>query len=474
MKVNISKCELLVFHCCSKKRRELEGQPVLYRGEQIKLAHRAKYLGLCYGPPIGQGINAKSLFINSWTELLSAGKHATNLLLARLSAAGLHIPHTVLQFYNTCVRPVFSFGAQVWSTSYLTGSMEVALKHPMVVEQCAFLRRVIGAQKASNVVALMELSQLPMQHHWAGLVFRFWNKLVKHTNTLFHNTFRSDIRLALVSQRGWAFDVIEFLRTLQEPGLLALPDHASLSHDEIIEHYCKLKLPVERLQEVIASKLLCVWNSVDLDLADPRAYGGVAPTKVCRHKLWMGSPDQGKGSGTLVPLPHTRLAMAREKHICLMRFRTGCWELEGNRAYGNTRPRTERVCRLCVEAGLGDHIEDEKHVLLECATHNSLRASFPALPFDQGMLSLMAHPDQKALANFLCKLCEDVEHALDASINNLECDICGSADNARDMYLCDGRCCRGFHLTCLGPSLVRPPAHKAWFCPDCTSRVISH
>ena len=472
MKVNINKCELLAFHYVAAKRRELLRQPVLYKGEQLRIADRAKYLGLWYGPPVGHGLPSKSLFTNSWLELLAAGKAATGMLTARLAAAGLHIPHTMLVFYNTCVRPILCFGAQVWSSSYLTLDFDTAMQHPIMGEQRLFLRRVLGAQRVSNQVLYAELSQLPMQHHWSGLVCRFWNTLVKKCNTLYHDVFRSDIRMALERQVGWAHEVIAFLRSLQLPNdTLKLPDHAACSHAELIDAYCNLKLPVQQVQEHVAERLRSVWSSADLVSADPRTYVGLAPSKVCRHVCWMGAPECKQGSGTLLPIAHTKLAMAREKHMCLMRFRAGVWDLEINKAYGGARPRAERVCRLCVQARRGEHVEDEKHVATECAAHQQVRNAFPSLPFSLGIHSLMAHADQKLLADYLCKLKDSFESQHDTCVDRLECSTCGCADNERDMLLCDGNCCRGFHLGCLVPPQPRPKAHEAWFCPDCAARL---
>ena len=136
------------------------------------------------------------------------------------------------------------------------------------------------------------------------------------------------------------------------------------------------------------------------------------------------------------------------------------------------RPRAERVCRLCVAAGNnGAPVEDEKHVALECPAHQQLRDSFPALPFNQGMLALMTHPDQKMLAEYLFKLRSAYEHAHDACVDGLECDVCGSADNGRDVLLCDGRCCRGYHRQCLNPVPAMPAMNAVWFCPDCAARL---
>jgi len=260
---------------------------------------------------LGREYGAGPFSATVWLEVLEAGKHATGLLVSRLAAAGLHIPHTMLSFYNTCVRSVFSFGAQVWGTACLTLDFDTAMEHPIVSEQRHFLRRVLGAQNVSNRCVFMELSRLPMQHHWAGLIFRFWNGLVKKAGTIFHDVFRSDLRMALELDVGWAHEVIAFLRLLQGPETLTLPDHRTSTHLELVNKYAQLKLPVEGLQQQVAARLLTMWGSADLVAADPRTYPGPVSIKLCKHIIWMGTPET-KANGTLLPLAHTRLAMSRE------------------------------------------------------------------------------------------------------------------------------------------------------------------
>ena len=479
MSVNTSKCELLIFHPEQARRAQLEQDEVRYLGQMLAPKQRARYLGLHYGPLTGKGKAArKSLFVDCWHELLAAGKVAARTLHAKLCALGLHIPHTMLEFYNTCVGSILSFGAQVWSTAHLTVDFAVAMKHEMVIEQRAFLRKVLGAQRPSNHLLYMELSQLPLQHHWAILVFRFWNSMVKDDSTLCHGAFRSDLRMAFECKTGWAHDVISFLRTL-EMATLALPTVGpEFSVDALVEHYSKLHLPVEALQEEVAKKLRGAFSNPCLFTADgaavePRSYHGDTPT-ICRYMHWMGMPAvRRRKAWKRQPLLHTKQGVAHARHVSLMRFRTCTWDLQVNRSYNGKRSREERVCRLCVSAGLGYPVEDEKHVLIECPAHQQLRMKFADLDFTQCMLDFMTKSDQGMLAQYINQLKDSLDCLLDADIGDTVCHLCKNGDNAKDMLLCDGRCCRGFHMQCLNPSPERPSNSDAWFCPECTIRINS-
>jgi [histone H3]-lysine36 N-dimethyltransferase NSD2 len=49
------------------------------------------------------------------------------------------------------------------------------------------------------------------------------------------------------------------------------------------------------------------------------------------------------------------------------------------------------------------------------------------------------------------------------------CGICND-DDPDGMLLCDGACCMGFHMHCMGYS--RRPEGRLWYCRDCAeSRV---
>ena len=471
MAVNIKKTELLVFHHVFAQRERAAALPVFYRGERLAAKARARYLGLHYGPPAKGARKRSSIFVDCWRELLAAGKHATHSLWAKLSAHGLHIPSTVLQYYNLCVRSIYSFGAQVWSTPFLTCNLQAATNHDMVKEQLAFMRKVSGAYSASKEALFLEFSQLPLQHHWAGLVFRFWNNMVNSSHSLCHAAFRSDIRMAFEREIGWTHDVLSFLRSLQLPEL-SLPGLSTHTIDELVAHYSAMKLGADDLQTTVAHKLRAVWSDPEVLTADPRIYDGSIGSSVCRYVRWMGVPlERENGRGALAPLPHAKVAISRDRHRRLMQLRLCTWGLQMNRSYHGTRRRSERVCRLCHAADGSRAVEDEQHVVIECQAHAQLRATFSDLPFADGMHAVINHHDQKRLADFVCKLHDSLFDALDRSIDQLVCEVCRRDDEDpqadKRLLLCDGECSRAYHNTCMLPAVPVPARHAPFFCHDC-------
>jgi hypothetical protein len=479
MSVNVTKCELLVFHPVRQMRARFathDDHAILCGGRRMQATDRARYLGLYYGPPDGRGKKNDSLFVDCHKELLQSATRAAAKLQGKLAAHGMYIPGLVMAFHRTCVQSVMSFGAQVWGTAFLTADFDVAAGHELVKAQFNFMRRVVGAHTPSSRLLCVELGELPLQHHWAGLVFRFWNKLVGAQDSLGHAALRSDIRLGLERGCGWAHDVISFLHKLQYPGLELPPDHRGqrLGAGQVaalVDAYGQLLLPDEGLQCHIAERLLDALADEGLDGADPRVYAGPAGTHDCKYVCWMGLPDLASHpKGRPAQQAHAMRAMGRDRHMCLMRFRLCQWSLAANRSYEGQLLPSERVCLPCVAAQRGTPVEDELHVLMECPEHQALREEFTdRLPFDAGMLEVMTCPNQADLGEFLCRLHDSFVLQHDRCVDAMACEICLSQGDPAKMLICQGTCGRAWHRQCCMPPVTGPmPARRVWRCGDCT------
>lgn len=127
--------------------------------------------------------------------------------------------------------------------------------------------------------------------------------------------------------------------------------------------------------------------------------------KYAAYCIWMGLRGDARWH------PHMRAAIPRELHVCLMRFRLGCWHrLEVNRARRRSGPRTPRAQRCCphclslLPPLRRRCVEDELHVLFECPRYASARAEFPTLDLTQSPPDVFAHADPLALAQLLHRI----------------------------------------------------------------------
>ena len=405
MKVNVKKSEVLGFHPSQHVRegvrsagnievgmRAIEGNSM--RFHVMPWLARARYLGLHYGPD--------TPFESCTDELFASGQRAMYALIKKLRRQGLFLPGVGIKCFHAHVRSILSYGAQIWAPDALLrvtlplrgreqkyGYFERALKDRMVQLQRAFLRRIAGVSIAPDRLLFRELDQSPLQVHWAELLFRFWNRLVKADGTIYQSAFREEIRLALTHGRqysGWGIKVLGVLNSL---GYSFGSSAVSGGLDGLVNAICSHELDVASLMDTLRGRFNDDWNSSRL-VTDPRFFvsDGLHPgVKMCRHARWMGASMHLKG---YIP---------NRAHISLMRFRLCVWALEVNRPGG--RPRDERWCRVC---GNRDCVEDERHVLLECPEYVEERELLwpEGVPPPGVMMSqVMAMGDQRVLARVI-------------------------------------------------------------------------
>jgi exonuclease III len=402
MKVNVRKSEVLGFHPSQQWRDyvRVEGNvPVSMRVIDqglIRLTHvpwvaRARYLGLHFGPDTS--------FESCREELLASGQRAMHALTRKLRRQGLFLPSIGMRCFDSQVRSILSYGAQIWAPDALlkvvgvvpptqrSEYFEKALEDRMVQLQRGFFRSLAGVQTSPDRLLYKELGQMPLHLHWAELTFRFWNQLVKATGTIYHGAFREEIRCALTDPARYAHCWgVKMMRLLVMGLGYKFRGGGQEDVDYLVDMITGHELDVGALMDTLRSRFDEDWKSSRLE-TDPRMFvsdGRKPGIKMCRHVRWMGATTHLKG---YIP---------PKEHVSLLRFRLCVWALEVNRPGG--RPRADRWCRVC-----GDRhaVEDEKHVLMECSAYEDLRSELFGASTPETMQEAMAHADQRALARLV-------------------------------------------------------------------------
>jgi hypothetical protein len=401
MRVNVGKCEVLVFHCDpAVARSHMRGpqfhcfrlgdgtswhvhKPPLHHCVKMKFVERARYLGLYYGPG--------APFVSCCKELAEAGRRALYALLARLDACRIWAPATRIRCFETQVRAVVSYGAEIWGPDKLLGLLnasesapagarsqesvfERAFKDPAVQLQWVFLKRCVGAKAPARHVVFKELGQWPLHHYWLQLACGFWNRLVaakdKPAGAMYHDVLVADWALADTGAtrtlsrsplgRAWAVDSWACkMRCL----LLAL------GHEWAPDvHPTQQLLKVPAVLQLLENRLSTVWEPF-VDPPDPRSYEG-GDFKACVYAAWMLKavvPSAEEGN----PTRYLSMALPLGHVHALATLRACAWPLEIYRACVNGRrsARASRVCRCCSM----QVVEDERHVLLECPAYGAVR-----------------------------------------------------------------------------------------------------
>jgi hypothetical protein len=387
MACNISKCEVLIFGGSTRERKHLRAAPYFLCGQRLRVLNdneTAKYLGLTYGPG--------RRFTGCTGDLLKAGKRAMHSLVALCRENKIHVPKLRMDLFWSLVVPVFSYGAQVWGPDFINVTFESAMTNPMVEEQRAYMRMVVGARSPTHALLFRELAQRPLQYHWAKLVLRFWNGLVKRPGTLCHRAFVADLKLALVDgvTDCWSAGVLRFLA---DAGVQA-PEGLTTSAQS--KYFASLVIPIGKVMDSFADRLDARWQMPQMNGAPREFPSGETGVKMCRYTGWMGDPV------------HTATVMVPSLHQTLMRFRLGCWETEVNRPNG--RARAARSCKACGDATA---MEDELHVFCECPCYEQLRDQFEgALGFrHRDMITVMREAPPAAVGAYL-QAVWDTRHAI--------------------------------------------------------------
>ena len=391
MRVNLAKCELLIFASPSAREAAcLEAEALRLQGNPIPVKPRVRYLGLYYGPGTS--------FCACRDEIDAAGRKASFALTRALKDSHMLVPDIMLSCFNAQVRSVLSYGAEVWAPGAVAKLLasrgaktlfQKACEDPAVKQQTAFLKRVAGAQVPTLSLLFTELGQVPMQVHWTKVVLRFWNRLAQSTGSTLGKRALRDIleraRTAGFRGKDWGSQTLCLMRELGHNLVALAPspqDPAAL-----VAWLSEQQVPADELAAALAARLQPDWESAATQPRDV-AEGGRNGVKLNRYKHWMGLPEGGKAHA------HLAAGMTQRHHTVLLRFRLLCWGIAINRPGG--QPRAERLCPNC------SCMEDEYHVLFECSHYADLKAKH--FDNEQGQLFCDVSARRAAAASIWPKL----------------------------------------------------------------------
>lgn len=345
MKVNVRKTEIMVFRSQGLKIPEFVWH---YDGNVVKVVESAVYLGY---PLHAQGIHMP------WDgKLRDSGLKASFALRGLVLKHDLYAPELQLRLFDTLVKPVMSYGCQIWGADYsMYNTVSSALNNPLQRVHLNYLRLVSGASPhVPNIALLHEFKAAPLVCYWLRLVLRFWNQIVLNTHWLLHAVLLDNVGLAKSGLEScWSAKVITTLRKL---GVMT-----DLSHS--VADICRV-VDVDEVVERLNTRIFqCLWATH----LDPRSCPSIG-AKHCLYMRWFAHTD------THVFHPHiTCTDIEYGKHRQLMRFRMGCADIAVN-AGRFVKPKKERANRLCKCCSL-KQAEDELHVVFRCPAYNRIRSS---------------------------------------------------------------------------------------------------
>lgn len=391
MEVNMRKTKIVLFRPIGKPVPEgLQGKTWEYAGSPVSVVDEEKYLGLMLHGAQGPTYTVE--------QRAKAGSQAAHAMLFKCVDVGLDRPDIVCMLFDYLVKPVLSYGCQIWGPYMAVKYLKDPLNRKNAPERVHtdFLRQVSGMPKFVHKASLYkEMGREPLMVQWLVLAARLWNNCCDRDPTaIMHMALKDNIKLMLGKCRTcWSYC---FFKAMHAIGVIQHQVwNGGLESSDTV-----LSIRIDEV-EVKQAALLTFDKQWELGRAyhDPRS----APSNhiTCSTYLsWVGMPDGKQGAN------HMGCCMPRHLRRDLMALRLGCHRLNIQflRMQKARVARQDRVCPLCQSDGLHE-CEDVRHFMLECGFYSPIRSKHSNL-FDNLRARGLA-PDAMLRALF------DHEHQLD-------------------------------------------------------------
>ena len=359
MKVNVRKSEVVCFNRCFAP----DAIPAFYfQSHPLPTKQEFRYLGLKF-----DGSSHKhSCTWGAYAQQSQSAKQAMHAMWARCYELRIRNVRTVSHLFDALVRPIASYGCEVWGPDYLVNCVSKGLRSASEELHNAFMRQALGVRDSTPVcIMLAELGRQPMWMFWLCQCIRFWNHAVRLPDgDLLKSCVLQNWALALTSEQPKILWSYGFCESLVRLGIItAASDLAGLRNGT----WSMKEIDMSHARGILQESLEKVWSDIGAD--NPRAVpdSDHSGFKLATYLAWF-KPDGGlkreKAFISCVDDPRDIMNIAR--------FRMGSHSLfvESLR-WGKCRvPRSQRVCRCC-DLGV---LEDELHFLLECPLYACHRA----------------------------------------------------------------------------------------------------
>ena len=375
MRVNETKTHVVVFNSAFAT-----GAPTfMYQGRQLHIKPSYVYLGLKFV----DGEACK----HTLASAVAKARKVMHAMFARCYRWGLHNLNAQGHLFDTLVKPVLSFGCEVWGPdwvapmctkgSFCTGLAETQVHFP-------FMRQSMGVRKSTSTAVMMEeLHRDPLAFHWLRMAVQLWNKaLSRPAGDYLRLAVEDNVQLSgqaagAAASQLWAH---HFTRALDALGC-QWKGSAGL-----------MRVNPADVQQAMRDKWVdWEWRAVNAGTVDAAWCEGTACTvraapesfskgfKMFVYKQWFAQPQGEKGDSYVMHLT------GREQIAAVAQLRTGShWLMvdKGRRLKVDGKwskvPRGERCCAHCQGC-----VEDEMH-LLECPRWALQRESHGLGTYAQG------------------------------------------------------------------------------------------
>ena len=360
--VNIGKTKVVVFRPPRKQYMAGMSLQFTYKGNALNVVPSFRYLGV--------ELHEAHPFGHAAGPLAASGRKAMHAMRRRCAELGLSNPGLHLELFDALVRPVLSYGAEVWGTQFFTGD-----KNPCDSLHCSFLRGLLGVRQSTpSQVVWAEVGRYPLLGFWAKLVARFWSRLAcmddcRLTKQAFNLSMQlaSQVSASLpAAHRPWAAQVTGLFQALNIPVDLQAPTPVG---DAEVEQAMQAR-----------------W------------LGELAASEKPKVQHYVGAVRGGVTWEAYQPAAYLTAVADRPRRVRLAQLRTGSHWLKVETGRWQRLERNARVCPHCVSAA----VEDEMHMIFDCPRYAGLRQQFADLfPSGDRNLGSFLSQDPVRVAQFI-------------------------------------------------------------------------
>jgi len=258
-----------------------------------------------------------------------------------LSGNNFHSAPLMLKVFDTVVRPIATYGAEVWCQDFCSSlkfdSAEVE-KSPFEQIHNKACKNILGVRSnGSGKAVKSELGRFPLIIFISQLTVNFCKRICKYPDRLSYDALISEIDLNSNGKKSW----VTFWKKLT-------PDSTPTMHHGVSNITTTLK-------EKYTAKF---FSSIRSEHGTSKLSGNKLRT-FAKFKL-----DYELEKYLNVGLPHYLV-----RSIAKLRTSTHSLAIETGRYTRPRIPPENRLCKLCNRSA----VEDEQHFILECSLYTDLR-----------------------------------------------------------------------------------------------------
>jgi hypothetical protein len=272
-------------------------------------------------------------------------------------------PQTSLSLYDTLIRPIATYGCEVWGAFMkpvpklfdIDCKMYKLFDEPVYEKlELKFMKSILGVNKRSvNAAVRGELGRYPMTIYVLKQVLKNWFRLANyHHDSILHDAYLCNMNLLNEGKKCWLQQI--YILVKDTLGL----QHIWENHGHVKYQKTHINTAVKNMRHIFHFQWLNEVNGhnhIDKDR-----------NKLANYALF-------KHDFQYENYLNFEVNFKRRRPLTRLRISAHKLEIETGRYAKKDKTRTERKDRLCRHC-TDNEVEDEEHVIMKCPKYDQARA----------------------------------------------------------------------------------------------------